>query len=142
MQNALFFGRKKVSDLIMPWCTYTSPEIAHVGLYEKEAAEQGIDLSSDPMVLQRLKEAAEKAKCELSSSQSTDINLPFITADATGPKHLNVTLSRAKLVELCDDLIDKAISPGVRAPMSSPAGEWMREAWSASSDAMTASPRS
>ncbi len=74
-------------------------------------AEQGIDLSSDPMVLQRLKEAAEKAKCELSSSQSTDINLPFITADASGPKHLNVTLSRAKLEELCDDLIDKAISP-------------------------------
>ncbi len=74
-------------------------------------ADQGIDLSSDPMVLQRLKEAAEKAKCELSSSQSTEINLPFITADATGPKHLNVTLSRAKLVELCDDLIDKAIAP-------------------------------
>lgn len=74
-------------------------------------AEQGIDLSSDPMVLQRLKEAAEKAKCELSSSQQTDINLPFITADATGPKHLNVTLSRAKLEELCDDLITKAISP-------------------------------
>ncbi|MBT8045566.1 MAG: molecular chaperone DnaK, partial [Pontiella sp.] len=73
--------------------------------------EQGIDLSSDPMVLQRLKEAAEKAKCELSSSQSTEINLPFITADASGPKHLNVTLSRAKLEELCDDLIDKAISP-------------------------------
>ncbi len=74
-------------------------------------ADQGIDLSQDPMVLQRLKEAAEKAKCELSSSQSTDINLPFITADASGPKHLNVTLSRAKLEELCDDLIDKAISP-------------------------------
>ncbi len=74
-------------------------------------SEQGIDLSADPMVLQRLKEAAEKAKCELSSSQSTDINLPFITADASGPKHLNVTLSRAKLEELCDDLITKAISP-------------------------------
>jgi len=74
-------------------------------------ADQGIDLSNDPMVLQRLKEAAEKAKCELSSSQSTDINLPFITADASGPKHLNVALTRAKLEELCDDLIDKAISP-------------------------------
>ncbi len=74
-------------------------------------AEQGVDLSADPMVLQRLKEAAEKAKCELSSSQSTDINLPFITADASGPKHLNVTLSRAKLEELCDDLITKAIQP-------------------------------
>lgn len=77
-------------------------------------AEQGIDLSSDPMVLQRLKEAAEKAKCELSSSQSTDINLPFITADASGPKHLNITLSRAKLEELCDDLVTKALDP-VRA---------------------------
>jgi molecular chaperone DnaK len=74
-------------------------------------AEQGIDLSADPMVLQRLKEAGEKAKCELSSSQSTEINLPFITADASGPKHLNVTLTRAKLEELCDDLVTKAISP-------------------------------
>jgi molecular chaperone DnaK len=74
-------------------------------------ADQGIDLSADPMVLQRLKEAAEKAKCELSSSQQTEINLPFITADASGPKHLNVTLSRAKLEELCDNLITKAISP-------------------------------
>ncbi|QBG48063.1 molecular chaperone DnaK [Verrucomicrobia bacterium S94] len=74
-------------------------------------AEHGIDLSADPMVLQRLKEAGEKAKCELSSSQSTEINLPFITADASGPKHLNVTLTRAKLEELCDDLISKAIEP-------------------------------
>jgi molecular chaperone DnaK len=73
--------------------------------------EQGVDLSADPMVLQRLKEAAEKAKCELSSAQSTEINLPFITADASGPKHLTVTLSRAKLEELCDDLIAKAIDP-------------------------------
>ncbi|MCF7849778.1 MAG: molecular chaperone DnaK [Kiritimatiellales bacterium] len=74
-------------------------------------ADQGIDLSADPMVLQRLKEAAEKAKCELSSSTQTDINLPFITADASGPKHLNVSLTRAKLEELCDDLITKAIAP-------------------------------
>lgn len=74
-------------------------------------AAQGVDLSADPMVLQRLKEAGEKAKCELSSSQSTEINLPFITADASGPKHLNVTLSRAKLEELCDDLITKATTP-------------------------------
>ena len=74
-------------------------------------AEQGIDLSADPMVLQRLKEAAEKAKCELSSSQQTEINLPFITADASGPKHLNVTLSRSKLEELCDGLVTQAIQP-------------------------------
>ncbi len=73
--------------------------------------ENGIDLSKDPMALQRLKEAAEKAKIELSSSQSTEINLPFITADATGPKHLNVTMSRAKLEQLVDDLIQRSINP-------------------------------
>jgi molecular chaperone DnaK len=79
-----------------------------VGEFKKE---QGIDLSKDPMALQRLKEAAEKAKCELSSAQSTDINLPFITADASGPKHLNVTLSRAKLEQLVDDLIGRSMKP-------------------------------
>ncbi|HQN79427.1 MAG TPA: molecular chaperone DnaK [Kiritimatiellia bacterium] len=73
--------------------------------------EQGIDLSKDPMALQRLKEAAEKAKCELSSSQSTDLNLPFITADASGPKHLNMTLSRVKLEQLVGDLIDRSMGP-------------------------------
>jgi molecular chaperone DnaK len=73
--------------------------------------ENGIDLSKDPMALQRLKEAAEKAKIELSSSQSTEINLPFITADATGPKHLNVTLTRSKLEQLVDDLIQRTITP-------------------------------
>ena len=73
--------------------------------------DHGIDLAKDPMALQRLKEAAEKAKCELSSSQSTDINLPFITADASGPKHLNVTLSRAKLEQLVDELIERSTGP-------------------------------
>ena len=73
--------------------------------------ENGIDLTKDAMALQRLKEAAEKAKCELSSSQSTDINLPFITADASGPKHLNVALSRAKLEQLVGDLIDRSMAP-------------------------------
>ncbi|SNB47206.1 molecular chaperone DnaK [Geobacter sp. DSM 9736] len=73
--------------------------------------EQGIDLRSDKMALQRLKEAAEKAKCELSSSLETDINLPFITADATGPKHLTLKLSRAKLESLCADLIAKLEGP-------------------------------
>src|SRR5919202_1052960 len=67
--------------------------------------DQGIDLSKDPMALQRLKEAAEKAKMELSTTQSTDINLPFITADQSGPKHLQYTLSRAKFEQLVDDLI-------------------------------------
>jgi len=78
--------------------------------------EQGIDLSKDPMALQRLKEAAEKAKCELSSSQSTDLNLPFITADASGPKHLNMTLSRAKLEQLVGDLIDRSMGAGGKLP--------------------------
>ena len=73
--------------------------------------EQGIDLTQDSMALQRLKEAAEKAKCELSSSQQTDISLPFITADASGPKHLSVTLSRAKLGQLTDSLVDRTVGP-------------------------------
>lgn len=73
--------------------------------------DQGIDLRADPMALQRLKEAAEKAKCELSSSLQTDINLPFITADASGPKHLNYTLTRAKLEQLCSDLLDRTKEP-------------------------------
>ncbi|MFC1891015.1 molecular chaperone DnaK [Thermodesulfobacteriota bacterium] len=73
--------------------------------------DQGIDLRSDKMALQRLKEAAEKAKMELSGSQETDINLPFITADASGPKHLNVKLTRAKLEALVDDLIDRVVNP-------------------------------
>lgn len=74
-------------------------------------SEQGIDLSGDPMAMQRLKEEAEKAKMSLSSSQSTEINLPFITADASGPKHLNVTLSRAKLEQICDDLYARTKAP-------------------------------
>jgi molecular chaperone DnaK len=73
--------------------------------------EQGIDLRSDKLALQRLKEAAEKAKIELSSSKETEINLPFITADATGPKHLVMKLSRAKLESLVDDLIQRTLGP-------------------------------
>ncbi len=73
--------------------------------------EQGIDLHSDPLALQRLKEAAEKAKIELSSSQQTDVNLPYITADAGGPKHLNVKISRAKLEALVEDLISRTVEP-------------------------------
>jgi molecular chaperone DnaK len=73
--------------------------------------EQGIDLRNDKLALQRLKEAAEKAKIELSSSVQTDVNLPFITADQTGPKHLNIKLSRSKLEQLVDDLIQKTIDP-------------------------------
>jgi molecular chaperone DnaK len=73
--------------------------------------EQGIDLRSDKMALQRLREAGEKAKCELSTSMETDINLPFITADASGPKHLNIKLTRAKLESICSDLLDKLVEP-------------------------------
>ena len=73
--------------------------------------DQGIDLHNDPLALQRLKEAAEKAKIELSSSQQTDVNLPYITADAGGPKHLNVKITRAKLESLVDDIIERTIEP-------------------------------
>jgi molecular chaperone DnaK len=73
--------------------------------------DQGIDLSQDPMAVQRLKEAAEKAKIELSSAQETDINLPFITADASGPKHLNINLTRSKLEQMVEDIIQRAAEP-------------------------------
>ncbi|MBS98720.1 MAG: molecular chaperone DnaK [Oceanospirillaceae bacterium] len=73
--------------------------------------ESGIDLHNDPLALQRLKEAAEKAKVELSSAQSTDVNLPYITADASGPKHLNVKVSRAKLESLVEDLVQRSLEP-------------------------------
>ena len=73
--------------------------------------QEGIDLRKDRMALQRLKEAAEKAKIELSSTQETDVNLPFITADASGPKHLNITLSRSKLEQLVNPLIDRTVPP-------------------------------
>ncbi|MGI6717301.1 MAG: molecular chaperone DnaK [Eubacteriales bacterium] len=79
--------------------------------------ENGIDLRTDRMALQRLKEAAEKAKCELSSTMSTEINLPFITADATGPKHFTTTLTRAKFDELTADLVEKTMGP-VRQALS------------------------
>jgi molecular chaperone DnaK len=79
-----------------------------VGEFRKS---QGIDLAADPMALQRLYEAGEKAKIELSTTQETQINLPFITADATGPKHLDMRLTRAKLGELTSDLLDRTVAP-------------------------------
>ncbi len=85
------------------------------GLADEFKKEQGIDLRGDKLALQRLKEAAEKAKIELSSAQQTDINLPFITADASGPKHLVKTLTRAKLEQLVDDLIAKTLEPCKKA---------------------------
>ncbi|GAB0109037.1 molecular chaperone DnaK [Pseudoalteromonas distincta] len=77
--------------------------------------DQGLDLKTDPLAMQRVKEAAEKAKIELSSAQSTEVNLPYVTADATGPKHMNVKLTRAKLESLVEDLVLKSIEPLKRA---------------------------
>lgn len=80
-------------------------------LVEEFQKDQGLDLRKDPLALQRLKESAEKAKIELSNAQQTDINLPYITADASGPKHLNIKVTRAKLEALVEDLIQKTIAP-------------------------------
>jgi len=84
-------------------------------LVETFIRQEGIDLSKDPMALQRLKEAAERAKCELSTSTQTEINLPFITADQNGPKHLALTLTRAKFEQLVADLIERTVQPCLRA---------------------------
>jgi len=94
-----FLGGDDFDQILIDW------------LVENYKKENGIDLKNDQMALQRLKEAAEKAKCELSSSLETEINLPFITADATGPKHLTVTLTRAKLEQLTAKLIESTIDP-------------------------------
>ena len=99
----LFLGGEDFDQRIIDW------------LADEFKKDQGIDLRGDRMALQRLKEAAEKAKIELSSSMETDINLPFVTADATGPKHLNVKLSRAKLEALVSDLLDRLDAPCVTA---------------------------
>jgi len=94
-----FLGGEDFDQVVIDW------------IADEFKKDQGIDLRSDKMALQRLKEAAEKAKCELSTSMETDINLPFITADATGPKHLNLKFSRAKLEAICADLIAKLEGP-------------------------------
>ncbi|HCH50579.1 TPA: molecular chaperone DnaK [Escherichia coli] len=80
-------------------------------LVDEFKKEQGIDLRNDPLAMQRLKEAAEKAKIELSSAQQTDVNLPYVTADATGPKHLNIRVTRAKLESLVEDLVKRSMEP-------------------------------
>ena len=84
-------------------------------LLEEFKKDQGIDLGEDPMAMQRLKEAAEKAKIELSTRQESEINLPFVTADASGPKHLNLNLSRSKLEQLVGDLIKRSLEPCKKA---------------------------
>ncbi len=95
--------------------------------------EQGIDLKKDKLALQRLKEAAEKAKIELSSTSQTEINLPYITADASGPKHLTLKLSRAKFESLVDDLVQRTIEPCKKAlkDAGSPPATSTRWCWSA-----------
>src|SRR6516225_3310832 len=95
----------------------TAASLAYVIDYlaDEFKKDQGIDLRKDRMALQRLKEAAEKAKCELSTVMETDINLPFVTADQSGPKHLNIKLTRAKLEALCADLLDRLEGPCVTA---------------------------
>jgi molecular chaperone DnaK len=80
-------------------------------LVEEFKKDQGMDLRNDPLAMQRLKEAAEKAKIELSSAQQTDVNLPYITADATGPKHMNIKVTRAKLESLVEDLVQRTLEP-------------------------------
>lgn len=80
-------------------------------LVEEFQKEQGVDLRNDPMAMQRVKEAAEKAKIELSSAQETEVNLPYITADASGPKHLNIKVTRAKLEALVEDLVNRSLEP-------------------------------
>ena len=80
-------------------------------LVEEFKKDQGMDLTTDPLAMQRLKEAAEKAKCELSSAQQTDVNLPYITADASGPKHMNIKVTRAKLESLVEDMVKATLEP-------------------------------
>ena len=92
-------GGDNVDELLIDWLTATFK------------SESGIDISKDPMAVQRLKEAAEKAKIELSSAQQTDINLPFLTADQTGPKHLNVTLTRSKFEQMIASIVEKTLAP-------------------------------
>ncbi|HSR66915.1 MAG TPA: molecular chaperone DnaK [Acidobacteriota bacterium] len=96
-------GGDNIDQLLIDW------------IVEEFKKDQGIDLSKDKMALQRLKEAAEKAKMELSSAQETDINLPFITADSSGPKHLNLTLSRSRFEQLAGDLLKRTLDPCEKA---------------------------
>lgn len=108
-------GEKQFEVLATNGDTFLGGEDFDMALIEYLAEEfnkdSGIDLKGDPLAMQRLKEAAEKAKVELSSAQQTDVNLPYITADATGPKHLNVKLTRSKLEALVEDLVERSLAP-------------------------------
>ena len=98
-----FLGGEDFDEAIMNW------------MAEQFMEDSGIDLRKDRLALQRLKEAAERAKCELSSASETSFNLPFIAADATGPKHLNKTLTRDKFEELVGGLVEQTVEPCQRA---------------------------
>jgi len=115
IEIAVIEGEHQFEVLATNGDTFLGGEDFDLRLIEYLAGEfkkdQGIDLHEDPLALQRLKEAAEKAKIELSSSQQTDVNLPYITADASGPKHLNVRITRAKLESLVDDLVTRTVEP-------------------------------
>lgn len=115
IEIAVVDGEHQFEVLATNGDTFLGGEDFDLALIEYLAAEfkkdSGIDLHNDPLALQRLKEAAEKAKIELSSAQQTDVNLPYITADASGPKHLNIRLTRAKLESLVENLVERTIEP-------------------------------
>jgi molecular chaperone DnaK len=115
IEIAVVDGEHQFEVLATNGDTFLGGEDFDLALIEYLAAEfkkdTGIDLHNDPLALQRLKDAAEKAKIELSSAQQTDVNLPYITADATGPKHLNIKLTRAKLESLVEDLVERTVAP-------------------------------
>ena len=110
-RSATACSRSRRPTATPSWAARTSTSASSSYLADEFKKEQGIDLRNDKLALQRLKEAAEKAKIELSNAKETEINLPFITADATGPKHLVIKLSRAKLESLVDDLIQRTLEP-------------------------------
>jgi molecular chaperone DnaK len=109
LQGGVFEVKSTNGDTFLGGEDFDHALVHHlVAEFEKE---QGVDLTKDPMAMQRLREAAEKAKCELSSTAQTDINLPYITMDASGPKHMNLKLTRARFEQLVADLIKRTIEP-------------------------------
>ncbi len=109
IQKGVFEVKSTNGDTFLGGEDFDNALVKHlVAEFKKE---QGIDITKDPMAMQRLREAAEKAKCELSSTSETDINLPYLTMDASGPKHMNVKLSRAKFEQLVADLIKRTMEP-------------------------------
>src|SRR5690625_2105519 len=104
--------RRPPRSTLFPYTTLFRSIEFMAGEFKKD---EGVDLKNDPMAMQRLKDAAEKAKIELSSSQKTNVNLPFITATDSGPKHLSIDITRAKFEQLVDDLVKRTITPCEKA---------------------------